>query len=178
MLGGDIVSVDEQESSLGVFVVDVAGNGWGAAREAWRVRDDADAAVRLAPTAALQRLDEVMTGVRCAVGVAARFEVAGRLRYAGVGDVAIQRWRGGSLERLGLREGQLGGVCPRLEEATERIEVGDVYLVTTDGIRSGMTMPGDPRTAQREPQRLAEEILASWAREHDDATCVVVGVGP
>ena len=177
MLGGDLTAVDAGDDGLGVVVLDVAGNGWAAAREAWRVRADVDAAARLEPTLALRRVDTLMQGGRGAVGVAARFEATGRLRYAGVGDVRAHRWRAGHLDTLSIRPGQLGGVCPTLTEISDSVRLGDLYVFVTDGIRTSMTLPPHVSLASHRPERLADELLSSWAREHDDATCLVVAVG-
>lgn len=177
MLGGDLTAVASDDHGLGVMVLDVAGNGWAAAREAWRVRPDVDAAARLDPTVALRKIDGLLHGGRGAVGIAARFEPAGRLRYAGVGDVRAHRWRGGGLDSMHIRPGQLGGACPTLTEVTGSVQIGDLYVFVTDGVRTSMTLPPHVSLRSNRPELLADELLSSWARDHDDATCVVVEVG-
>ena len=92
-LSGDLFAVDEADGSLGVMLVDVAGSGWDAGRDALRARARIDESVRRPPPEAMQDLHATMAGTRGAVGVAARFASSGEIRWVGVGDVRLRRWR-------------------------------------------------------------------------------------
>lgn len=177
LVGGDMVAVTPDGTTMGVVVVDIAGNGWIAAPDAWRLRADVDASLQRDPGAALRALHDAMSRTRGAVAAAMRFEQSGRVRYAGVGDVRIARWRSGSATSMGLPSGQLGHVCPTIVEQTTTAAAGDVYAVVTDGIRTSMPDAVSTRVLQRDPSELAASILRDWCKEHDDATCVVVRVG-
>lgn len=177
LIGGDMVAVDDGAAGLGVVVVDVAGSGWSASRDAWRTRDAVDAAARLDPVAAVIALHGAMSITRGAVAVAARFETSGMIRYAGVGDVRIGRWRDGSFRHFPIPCGQLGVAAPTVAEQAVLSRRGDVYTVVTDGIRSSMDMSIAIGELRQPPAEIAAAVLDRWSRHHDDATCVVVIAG-
>jgi hypothetical protein len=51
---------------------------------------------------------------------------------------------------------------------------GEWLLLHTDGIRSRLQVENFLPTQQTTPQQLADGMLASWSRETDDSTIVVI----
>ena len=174
LVGGDMVSICTDDGALGVVVVDIAGNGWSAAADAWRTRSDVDAAAHLDPMPAMRAMHERMVRTRGAVGVAARFDPSGEMRFVGVGDVRLLRLRAGASTAFPMANGQLGGVCSTLTERSDRADPGDLYVFVTDGIRATLDLAGLSTASLGRPDAIASTVLRRWHREHDDATCVVV----
>jgi hypothetical protein len=78
------------------------------------------------------------------------------------------------------RDGILGRRWPTPFVQAERLEAGDLVLLWTDGLpdslgRSiGQRRDGDEGPlAGRDTSRVAEGLLATYAKDHDDAACVV-----
>ena len=95
--------------------------------------------------------------------------------WLGVGNVecSLFRGNGGSRpkrESLLLRGGVVGYRLPRLLPSVVPVEPGDVLLLVTDGI-GGYSFDSPWMTEQ--PARIAEDILARFARGTDDALVLV-----
>lgn len=175
-LAGDLVATDGHGAGLGVVVVDVAGSGWVAGRDALQARAALPGAAALPPADAIDELHAVMTGTRGAVAASLRFDGSGSVAYAGVGDILVRRWRVGETDRLRLQPGQLGINCPTVVEQHADLRPGDVVVVTTDGIRAGVELDAATMSLAGSPERAARTIVDQWHRPYDDAACVVVVV--
>jgi negative regulator of sigma-B (phosphoserine phosphatase) len=98
------------------------------------------------------------------------------IRCAGVGDVegVLVRAASAAVEArasLLLRSGVVGYRLPPLREAAWPVARGDVLILATDGVRHDFaaTIP-----AGREPQQIAEGIVADHGKSTDDALVLVV----
>jgi negative regulator of sigma-B (phosphoserine phosphatase) len=98
------------------------------------------------------------------------------MSWLGVGNVEAFLLRGKVLhrpERLLLRGGVVGYRLPRLLASTVHLEKGDLLVFATDGVVGGFWE--DVRMAEP-PARIAEGILAGFARDTDDALALVARV--
>lgn len=125
--------------------------------------------------ALIQRCHAALADTRGAViSLAAISEDERELSWLGVGDAAATVVRSERALRrratLLLRPGVVGLRLPRLIAETIPLSVGDTLVMCTDGIRSTHTealeMPGAPK-------ELADLILATYARQYDDALVLV-----
>jgi hypothetical protein len=102
------------------------------------------------------------------------FDLAGaRLRWTGVGNVEgrLVRAAGGPTEGAFTRGGVVGHNLPDTRVTSARLEDGDVVVMITDGVDSDFaTAIARGGTAQQ----MADRILATHARDADDALVVVV----
>jgi negative regulator of sigma-B (phosphoserine phosphatase) len=73
-------------------------------------------------------------------------------------------------ESILLLGGVVGYQLPRLRPSTTTLAVGDLLVMTTDGIRAGYLNGLDVDTAAQE---LADEILDGFAKGNDDAMVLV-----
>jgi len=73
-------------------------------------------------------------------------------------------------EGLLLRGGVVGDQLPRLYASIIQIAPGDTLIFATDGIRSGYA---DNLNVNDIPQRMADRIMAQYARRTDDALVLV-----
>jgi len=100
----------------------------------------------------------------------------GSMSWLGVGNVEASLLRdsggGGPLRQsLVLRGGVVGYRLPRLLPSVVEVRPGDVILFVTDGVdRSAF----EEIRVSEPPKRIADEILARFARGSDDALALVV----
>jgi negative regulator of sigma-B (phosphoserine phosphatase) len=98
------------------------------------------------------------------------------LTWIGVGNVEglLLRAQGTTTPRresLLLRGGVVGGRLPALSAAIVPVMRGDTLIFATDGVRNDFALA--PLASAEAPQRLADHILADWARGNDDALVLV-----
>lgn len=98
------------------------------------------------------------------------------LTWIGVGNVEglLLRAQGTTTPRresLLLRGGVVGGRLPALSAAIVPVVRGDTLIFATDGVRNDFALA--PLASAEAPQRLADHILADWARGNDDALVLV-----
>jgi negative regulator of sigma-B (phosphoserine phosphatase) len=125
----------------------------------------------------VQRCHQALTATRgVAISLASVSTQDHSMSWLGVGNVEalLLRRRGQHRpERLLLRGGVVGYRLPRLLASTVSVEEGDLLVFATDGVASGFWE--DVRIAES-PRRIAEGILAGFARSTDDALALVARV--
>jgi len=118
-----------------------------------------------------------LIGTRGAVISAAAFSGHDEtMTWLGVGNVEGRLLRapisaGPRMESLLLRGGVVGAHLPPLVSEVVPIGRGDTLILATDGVRSDFLHAPFPH---REPQALADYILARWGTQTDDALVLVV----
>jgi serine phosphatase RsbU (regulator of sigma subunit) len=158
-------------------------DGLGHGPEAARASTAAVAALReaagLGPGEVLRRLDTALSGTRGAAVAVAQVDVrAGRLRFAGVGNVGARLCRDGAWRHLMSRPGIVGVH----RHATVREEEtgwgpGGLLVMHTDGLPSRWTPPSDAGLWDADPAVAAAVTLrdaGSGARPVRDDTAVAV----
>jgi anti-sigma regulatory factor (Ser/Thr protein kinase) len=187
--GGDLALIVPRDDRLLLAIVDVTGHGAEAAalarllveglRERFLATADPDDVADL-----LLGLHETCVGT---VGAAAGLAVldAGRdtFRYLAVGNVraAVVASVPGPKRFTGVsRDGILGRRWPTPFVQTSHLEGGDVVLLWTDGLPESLgrsivqQRDGDESPlAGSDANRVAEALLAAYAKDHDDAACLV-----
>jgi hypothetical protein len=124
----------------------------------------------------VQRCHEGLQKTRGAAMSLASFDaLAATLTWAGVGNVDAALLRSGGATghanpAIVPRGGVVGYRLPTLHAQTLPVSRGDTLIMATDGIASGFTTG---LAIDHEPQEIAEEILARFARGTDDAHVVV-----
>lgn len=118
-----------------------------------------------------------LIGTRGAVISAAAFSGHDEtMTWLGVGNVEGRLLRAPisaspRMESLLLRGGVVGAHLPPLASEVVPIRRGDTLILATDGVRSDFLHAPLPH---REPQALADYILARWGTQTDDALVLVV----
>lgn len=122
----------------------------------------------------MQRCHEQLRGTRGAVISMASFDAMhGTMTWLGVGNVEallVRAQAGTTTEAVVMRGGTVGFVLPPLNPRTLEVHPGDTLVMASDGIRAGFRSEVIPA---RTPQQIADEVMASWAKQSDDS-CVVV----
>ncbi|MFF8594038.1 SpoIIE family protein phosphatase [Streptomyces sp. NPDC015220] len=158
-------------------------DGLGHGREAARASSAAVEAVRrfagLAPAELLHRLDTALRGTRGAAVAVAQLDVrAGRLRFAGIGDIGARLREGDVWRPLPSRPGIVGVHRPGRLPETEVAWAADRLLVLhSDGLPSRWAPPAGPGLLGDDPAVTAAVTVrdaGSSARPLRDDTAVAV----
>jgi hypothetical protein len=99
--------------------------------------------------------------------------VAGLLEYAGVGNVRFLAYSNRVIQPI-TRYGYLGVRLPTLHGLRFDYDPGDIFFLHTDGISSRFHLSNHLSDLREEPQRLADLVMQTYRKEHDDSTLVVV----
>lgn len=177
---GDRHVVVPLPDGLLVAVIDGLGHGVEAAVAA----EAAEAVLRahcLLPVQDLiERCHEGLRKTRGAVLSVASFDSrSSTIDWCGVGNVEAVLFHADPLlvpsrEALTTRGGVVGYRLPQLKVSTIRVRAGDVLVLVTDGIDNDFTSSVE---LDREPQPLADFILARHAKSTDDALVFVARFG-
>ncbi|MCB0950614.1 MAG: SpoIIE family protein phosphatase [Mycobacterium sp.] len=173
---GDAWAVTGQER-LAVLVVDGLGHGEEAAVAAGAAVKSFEQRAVTDPAAVLPRANEAMRGTRGGVAGACVIDpVAGRLTFAGVGNIAGAVVRGDDKQHLVSHPGTLGTQLsvPNFRTRHYRWSPGATMIMSSDGIRAGWTLSDYPGLTRRDPAVVAAVLHRDFARATDDATVLVV----
>ena len=122
----------------------------------------------------VRRCHEALRTTRGAVMSIASFDAErGTMSWLGVGNVEAILVRADTsvpAEAVAMRGGTIGYILPPLNPRTLVVHPGDTLVLATDGIRHGFK---DEVRATREPQEIADAIVANWSKTSDDACAVV-----
>jgi anti-sigma regulatory factor (Ser/Thr protein kinase) len=128
----------------------------------------------------VRRCHTALRPTRGAVMSLASFDAErGTMTWLGVGNVEavlVRAEPGAAAEAVAMRGGTIGYMLPPLHPRTLVVHPGDTLVLATDGIRHGFR---DEVRAMREPQEIADQIVANWGKTDDDACALVARyVGP
>ena len=173
---GDLHLVRPTAGGALVAVVDGLGHGEEAAAAAQAAVRTLEQFAEEPPLSLIQRCHVALRGTRGVVMSLASFDAArAAMTWLGVGNVegVVQHanWAARSARvTLIARGGIVGSDLPPVQAAVLPIQAGDLLVFATDGIRSGFT---DTLADGEQPQRLADQILATFGKGTDDALVLV-----
>src|SRR5438477_9323393 len=173
---GDLHLVEPFPAGVLVAAVDGLGHGDEAAQAAQIAVDTLIQNAHEPPLFLVRRCHErLMTTRGVAMSVAAISGEGHTMSWLGVGNVEGSLFRRSagsrpSRESLLLRGGVVGYQLPKLLPSVVPVDPGDTLVFVTDGI-GGYPLDGPWTTEQ--PARIAEDILARFARGTDDALVLV-----
>lgn len=154
-------------------VIDGLGGGEAAAEAAHRAVAvlESDPASDLADL--MRRADRALLGSRGAVMALLRLDANTRTaEFVGVGNVGAQVYSDLLIKPIS-KNGIVGYRLPQLLRLAYTYNSGDTFVLYSDGISSRFTTEAPPDLRQS-PQQIADEILARFGKDNDDATVVVV----
>ena len=156
-----------------VALIDGLGHGPAAAAAARAAVPVLEAHASDSVLVLIQRCHDALRGTRGAVMSLASFRTdESSMTWLGIGDVdGVLVFGNGELAAsIGARGGVVGYQISALRKDTVRVSPGDTLIMATDGIRSGFTAD---LAIDREPQDIADSILARFSKGSDDAHVVV-----
>jgi hypothetical protein len=122
----------------------------------------------------MRRLDETARGtVGAAAGLAFVAANSGHFRYVGVGNTRASQmgstsWRGIS------RDGLLGSHRLHVTAQTGKLAPRDVLMLWTDGLPESGQSARSAVSSYRTAAEIASKAVTEFARDYDDAACLVL----
>jgi hypothetical protein len=168
---GDSYVIGWRDDGVVLAVIDGLGHGRDAA-EASRTacayiehhQDDTLSSI-------MQGLHRAMTHTRGAAVTLMRIRPElGEMSHSGVGNVEVSGLCQEAVRPMCV-PGVVGYSLRRVVERSFPIRAGDILVAHTDGVSRQFDIE---QYRHLEAQALADAILADWAKDHDDATCVSV----
>ncbi|OAN44973.1 stage II sporulation protein E [Chloroflexus islandicus] len=171
--GDAYVVLPYDDDRLLAAVIDGLGGGDAAAEAARR----AVAVLESDPAGDLmdlmRRADRALVGSRGAVMALLRLDARMRTaEFVGVGNIGAQVYSDVLIKPIS-KNGIVGYRLPQLLRLSYTYNSGDTFVLYSDGISSRFTTESPP-DLHRSPQQIADEILARFGKDNDDATVVVV----
>jgi phosphoserine phosphatase RsbX len=172
-ISGDSYVIRNGGPTALIAVIDGLGGGDAAADAAKRAYTAIEQHVEQPLTAIMQHAHQACLGTRGAVVGLLRLDLtANTAHYVGVGNIDIHVISQHTIKPLS-RNGIVGYRMPNLMEHHASFDAGDSFILFSDGISRRFA---DDALMQEglEPQPLADRILATWGKDNDDATVVVI----
>ncbi|MGQ4405560.1 SpoIIE family protein phosphatase [Streptomyces hayashii] len=176
---GDAWTCVRADGLLTLMLADGLGHGPEAALASTAAVEEVRRSGHLPPAELLRRLHDALRATRGAAVAVAQLDVrAGRLRFAGLGNVGARLREGDSWRHLLSRPGIVGAHRHSTLPETEASWAPDRLLVLhSDGLPSRWTPPADPRLLSADPALTAAVTVrdaGSSARPVRDDTAVAV----
>ena len=178
-VSGDSLLIKSFKNGILIAVVDGLGHGYEAAAAARIAIEtlDTNASANEQIITMVRRCHEALKGTRGVVMSIAFLDLLDKkITWLGVGNIEGMLLRQDtnsviSHERLLLRGGALGYQLLPLKEAVIPVIPGDTLVFVTDGIKSSFETSIN---LSENPQQIADNIMAQFARGTDDALVLVV----
>ncbi len=161
-----------------VLVADGLGHGHGAAEAAQAAVRVFDAAPHVPPTQTLDKAHAALRTTRgAAVAVAQLDASAGRLLYAGAGNICGRILSGVADRSLLSQHGTVGLQIRRVQEMAYDWPAHSLLVMHSDGIATRWTLDDAPGLVQTDPLVIAAWLQREHRRGRDDATVLVMKWG-
>ncbi|HXH09551.1 MAG TPA: ATP-binding SpoIIE family protein phosphatase [Alphaproteobacteria bacterium] len=176
-VNGDAFVIKRWSASALVGLIDGVGHGQDAHHAAQTARQYVE-------THCDQPLDAIFRGVgracratRGVVMALVRFDFKGndiRFSCASIGNIEAHLFGVPNRQPFIVRRGILGVNAPIPQVTEHRWQAGAVLVLHSDGVSSRWGLADFPRLATESATTTAQSLLRALAKEHDDATVVVV----
>ncbi|WP_298819697.1 SpoIIE family protein phosphatase [Chloroflexus sp.] len=171
--GDAYVILPYQTDQLLTAVIDGLGGGDAAAEAARRAVAVLESNPTLDLTELMRQADRALAGSRGAVMALLRLDAGERAaEFVGVGNVGAYVYSDLPIKPIS-KNGIVGYRLPQLLRFAYTYNSGDIFVLYSDGISSRFLTELPPAWHQS-PQQIADEILARFGKDNDDATVVVV----
>ena len=172
-VSGDAWQVDWHGSVCRIALVDGLGHGPQAATAALAAVSALAAEPALNPVDAVHCCHDALKDTRGAALLVASIDISrSQLIVAGAGNVEARLCQDGGVKHLMTDRGIVGSVLPRVRPVEMALASEWLLLMHTDGIKRRFDAQSQLAAAPG-GERLAQAILAGWARATDDATVLV-----
>lgn len=175
-VSGDHAAFVREEGVLVAAVVDGIGHGPLARDAAARAIHTFLEQCRSSPAAVLKACDAALQGTRGAVMAIARIdEEAATMEHASTGNINTRLERFRAARRFAGSASTLGARGPGRQAAVETtaLDRDEVLVMFTDGLVTRAAISEDPDLFREHPIVIAQRLLLSFGRSHDDALVLV-----
>ena len=173
-ISGDVYVVQEYAEDLALIsIIDGLGGGIEAERAARLAAQLLERYPDLPLQELIRRSHTALHSTRGAVIGLLRLEQASnQATYVGIGNIGVQVYSRQPIKPIS-KNGILGFRMPSLLELRYVYDPGDIFVLYSDGVSSSFAQDNKIDIKQP-PQRMAEQILATYGKHTDDATVVAV----
>lgn len=172
---GDAWRITERDDHLAIMIADGLGHGPLAAEAADRAAELFDeTAFQDAPAAFCERAHRALSGTRGAALACAVLTKAGRVSYAGVGNIAGTIVAGDKSRGLSSQNGTIGAQLRRVQGFDYDLPERGVLVMHSDGLTNRWSLDTYPGLASRDASVIAAVLHRDCLRGKDDATVTVV----
>ena len=173
-ISGDVYVVQEYAEDLALIsIIDGLGGGIEAERAARLAAQLLERYPDLPLQELIRRSHTALHSTRGAVIGLLRLEQASnQATYVGIGNIGVQVYSRQPIKPIS-KNGILGFRMPSLLELRYVYDPGDIFVLYSDGVSSSFAQDNKIDIKQS-PQRMAEQILATYGKYTDDATVVAV----
>ncbi|MFG2021168.1 ATP-binding protein [Actinomadura geliboluensis] len=173
---GDAYTARLLDGTVYALLCDGLGHGPLAARAAWEaVRAAHETALPASPADVLMSVRQRLTPTRGgAVAVAVVEPAAGRVRYAGIGNIA--GWIIAPDRRQGMISvpGIAGTTAGRIREHSYTLPPGAAVVLHSDGLTGRWSLADRPGLHLRDPLLIAATLLRDAGAHHDDRSVLAI----
>jgi anti-sigma regulatory factor (Ser/Thr protein kinase) len=171
---GDAWRVLRGANFVSLLVVDGLGHGPDAAKAAAAVTDAFEGSGDRSPEDILAAAHERAGGTRGAAASIARVDLeSGRIRFAGVGNVAGCVAGGETSKGMFTHNGILGVQVRKIQGFDYDWPAGGILVLHSDGLQTRWSMADYPGLSRRHPSVVAAVLARDYSRERDDMTVLV-----
>ncbi|MEO7908407.1 MAG: SpoIIE family protein phosphatase [Roseiflexaceae bacterium] len=173
-ISGDVYVVQEYaEGQALISIIDGLGGGIEAERAARLAAQLLEKYPDLPLQELIRRSHTALHSTRGAViGILRLEQASNQATYVGIGNIGVQVYSRQPIKPIS-KNGILGFRMPSLLELRYVYDPGDIFVLYSDGVSSSFAQDNKIDIKQA-PQRMAEQILATYGKYTDDATVVAV----
>ncbi len=179
ILCGDGWRIEHAPGRLSLLIADGLGHGPFAC-------DAAEAVAAIfaknpfdSPRAQIEAAHSAVSGTRgAAVAIASIDLHAGKLTYAGVGNIAGSLFNAGASRGLFSHNGIVGHQVRKVQEFEYPLDAQSILIMHSDGLQTRWSLDKYPGLARRHPAVIAGVLYRDFKRGKDDATVIVAAPTP
>ena len=174
LVSGDDVYIARSGDHLLIALIDALGHGPQASRAARLAKTVLRETPKASVMTLMQALDEALAATVGAAASICEIDLATRTgQYCAVGNTT-GRILGGRDIRLRSTAGVLGSNFRAPAQDRFHLDPGAVLVMYADGISDRFRADDYPQLGYQRAKMVAENLLARFGKQHDDASCVVV----
>jgi anti-sigma regulatory factor (Ser/Thr protein kinase) len=170
---GDAWAVEWRGGHCVILVADGLGHGADAAAAAMAAVNALRTHPQLAPAALIEFAHGALRSTRGAALAVADLDLAGELRYAGIGNIAGVIYAPGANRHMVSHSGIIGHEVRKIQEFAYPWSQDSLLVMHSDGLATHWDLDQYPGLASRRPSLIAGVLYRDFARGRDDVAVVV-----
>jgi len=174
ILCGDAWRIERAPGRASILVADGLGHGPSAFEAAEAVAGIFDKNPFDSPRSLIEAAHSAISGTRGAAVAIANIDLqAGKLIYAGVGNISGSLLTAGASRGLFSHNGIVGHQVRKVQEFEYPFDAQSMLIMHSDGLQTRWSLEKYPGLARRHPAVIAGVLYRDFKRGKDDATVIV-----
>jgi anti-sigma regulatory factor (Ser/Thr protein kinase) len=170
---GDAWAVEWRSGHCMIMVVDGLGHGANAAPAAKAAVDAFRTHPQLEPAALIEYAHGALRSTRGAAMAVAGIDLAGEVKYAGIGNISGVICAPGGARHMVSHAGIVGHEARKIQEFVYPWSQDSLLVMHSDGLATHWNLDQYPGLAGRRPSLIAGVLYRDFTRGRDDVTVVV-----